>query len=224
MDSSFITFVHLWLHGLQRQDILLISFLPTGTVLTIGGLWYLFKDDMLRFSLYFWLSYLFDCLDGYFARRYNMVTAYGDIFEHTRDVLSLLIMMIICIYNYTISKPVILITIISSGLTGIHVGCVQDRFVNRDYKETLDFFKFLCMKGELSELALCYGVGMYMATLYLVILYLSGGIWLFTKLTGLSVISLYFIGLYYKRCYKTFYEREQQREEIVAIPQELLQQ
>jgi phosphatidylglycerophosphate synthase len=191
-----------------------------GTVLTLGALWYLWKDDMLRFSVYFWLAYLFDCLDGYFARKYDMVTTFGDVFEHVRDTVSLLLMMMICVYNYIITKPIILMTIVSSILTGIHVGCVQQRFIDRSYEETLDLLKGLCINETISEISMCYGVGMYMTTLYLMVLYMSGGAWLFLKLTSLSIISLYFLGLYYKRCAAT--KKVLPGHDIVQIPQTLI--
>jgi len=33
------------------------------------------------------LSYFMDCIDGYYARKYNMVTEFGDLYDHIKDVL-----------------------------------------------------------------------------------------------------------------------------------------
>jgi hypothetical protein len=32
------------------------------------------------------LSYFFDCADGYVARKYNMVTVFGDVYDHITDI------------------------------------------------------------------------------------------------------------------------------------------
>lgn len=165
-----------------------------GTLFTFAAIWYLWKDDMLRFSIYFWVAYVLDCLDGFYARRYNMVTSFGDIFEHVRDVTSLIIMMVICCINYTVTKPIIYLTMVSSLLTGIHVGCVQKHFINHDYTESLDFLKGLCIE----HISTYFGTGLYMATLHLIALYLSQGFILFLKLTSIFVILCYFVDLYRK--------------------------
>jgi hypothetical protein len=41
------------------------------------------------------LSYLFDCADGQFARRYGMVTTFGDLYDHGTDLLVLVLMLIV---------------------------------------------------------------------------------------------------------------------------------
>ena len=46
------------------------------------------------FALY-WLCYIFDCLDGYYARKYNMITRFGDFFDHFRDVFVILVVIIL---------------------------------------------------------------------------------------------------------------------------------
>ena len=170
-----------------------------GGILTLAYVWYLWRDDMLRFSLYFWLAYLFDCLDGFYARKYNMVTPEGDLFEHMRDIMSLLLTMAICAYSYVLTQPVLVLVAISSGLAGIHVGCVQRSFVDRDYSESLDVLQNLCLMPAFSHIANNFGIGMYMTTLYFLILYLSGGFFLFFKMFMISTVVLYFVGLYHKK-------------------------
>jgi phosphatidylglycerophosphate synthase len=38
-------------------------------------------------SIFHFIGYFFDCADGNFARRYNMVSKFGDLFDHIKDVL-----------------------------------------------------------------------------------------------------------------------------------------
>jgi len=172
---------------------------------------------MLRFTVYFWTAYVLDCLDGYFARTYDMVTPFGDLFEHSRDVACLFLMMITCVAKYHITWYVAMIAIISSALTGIHVGCIQQRFSDRNYSETLDVFKGLCFNKTVGDLSLSYGVGMYMLTLYALVLYLSGGLFLFVKLAMIITIVLYFIGAYVDKN-MIHYERVSIPSDIIPTP------
>ena len=190
-----------------------------GLFFTAGSLWYLWKDDMLRFSMYFWLSYVLDCLDGYFARRYNMVTPIGDMFEHIRDILSLAGMILICCIKYEITRSVAMVTMLSSALTGFHVAYMQKKFTNRTYGETLDILCCLCWHDQLDEISSPFGVGVYMATLYVIILYLSGGIFLFVKWGFIVTVILYFTGVYIS---KTEADHRGEMEDKVSIPTNLM--
>jgi phosphatidylglycerophosphate synthase len=41
------------------------------------------------------LSYFFDCVDGYVARKYNMVSSFGDVYDHATDILVELVLFYI---------------------------------------------------------------------------------------------------------------------------------
>jgi len=170
-----------------------------GVMFSLAFIWYLWKDDMMRFSFYFWIAYVLDCLDGYYARRYDMVSKFGDIFEHVRDVASIASMFAICTFKYVVSQHVMIIVLATSLITGIHVGCSQKAFLDRDYDESLDVLKTLCFAESFRELFSLYGIGMYMVTLHLVILYLSRGAMFFVKLFLFAIVCLYFIGLHGRR-------------------------
>ncbi len=45
----------------------------------------IFKSNYLLAALFFAISYIFDVFDGNFARKYNMVTKFGDWFDHMKD-------------------------------------------------------------------------------------------------------------------------------------------
>jgi len=61
----------------------------TGVSLILGILsikYYIEKKYLISGILYF-ISYMFDCFDGFYARKYNMVSDFGDAFDHFRDIL-----------------------------------------------------------------------------------------------------------------------------------------
>lgn len=186
-----------------------------GLFFTLGSLYYLWKDDMLRFSVYFWITYLLDCLDGYYARRYNMISFQGDVFEHVRDVVSLVAMVFICCVRYVVTARVIVWFVLSSILTGIHVGCVQKDYVH-DHFESLDVLQVLCFDGFIRGGATSlYGVGAYMLTLNAIVLYLSQGLSFVIRLVLMLGSVVYFCGRY-------VHASRSDRDENVEIPITLL--
>lgn len=50
-------------------------------------------------SLFFILGYYFDCSDGHYARKYDMCTNFGCFYDHFSDIVSTIILMIVCIFK-----------------------------------------------------------------------------------------------------------------------------
>jgi phosphatidylglycerophosphate synthase len=46
---------------------------------------FLYKEKPVLASACYFLSYLFDVVDGYYARKYRMVTKFGDMYDHIKD-------------------------------------------------------------------------------------------------------------------------------------------
>jgi len=57
--------------------------LITGVV----SVWALYKGMITVAVVFMAFSYFFDCVDGYYARKYDMVTKGGDCYDHIKDVL-----------------------------------------------------------------------------------------------------------------------------------------
>ena len=92
----------------------------------------------LSFFFLYILGYYFDCIDGPMARRYDMVTTFGDFYDHFTDVFCFLWSFIIYIKKlhlleyYYISGFYLFMFL---GLLG-HVGCQEKRFnASNDYKD-----------------------------------------------------------------------------------------
>lgn len=166
-----------------------------GAIVSVVHLYYIWVEDFPRFTFYFWLSYIFDCLDGYYARKYNMVTKKGDYFEHIRDILSLLSISAILIFKYKdqISSFAIMLFASSSFMTGIHVGCTQIQY-NGSLGESLDVLKFTCFHPSIASFSQYFGVGMYMAVINFLVLYISKSIWILIKHLLLILSTVVFAG------------------------------
>lgn len=46
---------------------------------------FLYKGKAVLAGACYFLSYLFDVVDGYYARKYRMVTKFGDMYDHIKD-------------------------------------------------------------------------------------------------------------------------------------------
>ena len=57
-----------------------------GLILSTYGLYHLSQFNMLKFMFGYGLGYVFDCLDGYYARKYNDKSRFGEYFEHSKDI------------------------------------------------------------------------------------------------------------------------------------------
>ncbi len=98
------------------------------------------------------ISYYFDCVDGKLARKYNMVTIFGDYYDHFSDITKV-ILVLIALYNSNINtfKKVILVLIPLFVLSMYHIGCQQTLYPEDTTESpTLDIFKSTkesCMKN-----------------------------------------------------------------------------
>ncbi len=93
----------------------------TGLVLRIIGLAFLYYDNRPDFlltskrqkhlitSLCFLLSYLLDCTDGFYARKYNKCTTFGCYFDHSSDVLSHLFLLFLLVKKKMYFSAIILV-------------------------------------------------------------------------------------------------------------------
>jgi len=95
-------------------------------------------------AIFFLIAYFFDCLDGHYARKYNMVTVLGDYYDHISDVLKIIAVLGTLYYiNKKKFMVVIPIIIIIGILTIIHFGC-QELYYNSTESETVEFTKNIC--------------------------------------------------------------------------------
>lgn len=88
---------------------------------------FLLNDDLLLYSLFYILGYYFDCIDGPLARKYNMVTVFGDFYDHITDVLCFLMTLFIYIVKLNIFNHTLIsfsYIIIFYGLLK-YVGCQE---------------------------------------------------------------------------------------------------
>ena len=104
----------------------------------------LYYDKKYMSALMFIIGYYFDCADGFYARKYEMVTTFGDYYDHINDQLKIL-MILYVMYIKSSCKFFSIFPIIMSLtlLSIIHLGC-QEKVYGKEESPTLHNLKHLC--------------------------------------------------------------------------------
>jgi len=105
----------------------LLGFTPNGLTLVsaifgIGACINCYYNYYVLASGFHFIGYFFDCADGNFARRYNMVTQFGDIFDHVKDILVGCLLFVVLIYKNQISYYYYCGFIVLMGINNLYLG------------------------------------------------------------------------------------------------------
>jgi phosphatidylglycerophosphate synthase len=133
--------------------------------LTIYGIYLISIQEYKLASFYIFVGYMFDSFDGNFARRYNIVSEFGDYYDHLSDIFKFIFILVMIYKSKTKKKVKIIffsITFIFLIISQIHLGCQEKKY---DKESFLSFLKFICPDSYNIEITRYFGTG----TLYMVI-------------------------------------------------------
>ena len=153
----------------------------TPNILTTISLLFCVVTIILLLNSYFYLaaaffiiSYLFDCMDGHFARKYNKVTKLGDYYDHIADVIKLISVIYTLYYiNSIIMGYLIIPILLLLFIFLMHMGC-QEKYYNKNESQTLSFTKLLCpnnKKYNPLNITRFFGCGTFMLFLTFIMIY-----------------------------------------------------
>ena len=153
-----------------------LGFNPNGitTLSLIFGIlfnYYYFNKKYEMAATMMMVSYFFDCMDGNFARTYNMQTKFGDYYDHIKDVLVMLVFAgILFLYNDDASLKfkifgLVVAILITFGVM-MHVGCTEKYVFAKKLKNInksgfLDNFKNTCSKIDDMQFIRYFGCGTF---------------------------------------------------------------
>lgn len=152
------------------------NFTPNGIttfslIFGLTSLAFLWIRNFVGFAVCYYISYLFDCLDGHYARKYKMVSKFGDTYDHVKDVSVVSGMLVILCMRYkkdpVVWRNFVIATVIMSVLMSAQLGC-QERLYPKNESGTLEFTKKLCVgKPEKSiQITKWFGCGTW--TVYMI--------------------------------------------------------
>jgi phosphatidylglycerophosphate synthase len=144
-----------------------------GMIIGLLTIYALYKKKYILAFFLFWFCYLLDCLDGYYARKYKMVTRFGDYFDHFRD-LFVCVFVIYLLYkdmNTKVQKDVYIISVIVFAiLVCTHFGAQELNSMSPEHNECLGMLTQLCKHKDYIEYTKFFGCGTFMLVLSLFIL------------------------------------------------------
>lgn len=133
--------------------------------------YFFYKKQYGISSICFILAYLFDCADGNYARTFNMVTEYGDYYDHYSDIIKMVLLYyVILIHKIDVKLKIgfILLSGILTFLSAVHLGC-QEKIYDPISNDFLSGLKPLCLNKKDIIWSRYFGVGtnMLFITLFL---------------------------------------------------------
>lgn len=117
--------------GATANDLTAISL-----VLGLISLYMLSQRRIMWFALFFYTSYLFDCCDGFYARKYGHVSKFGDAFDHVKDLTITAGIFAILYSTFVCTSSVWVVVGIVMGLnlllSSTFLGCQEQLYALRD--------------------------------------------------------------------------------------------
>lgn len=155
-------------------------------ITTLSNITCILTIILLLNANYYWaalaimIMYYFDCLDGHFARKYDMVTVFGDYYDHLSDLLKIIAILLVLYYiNPDKFYKIIPVIVFMGIMMAIHMGCQELLYENNE-SNTLEPAKCLCpvknqndtniIKKTLESTKL-FGCGTFYITIALSIIY-----------------------------------------------------
>ena len=127
----------------------------------------LLNSNYLLAAFIYLISYYFDCMDGHFARKYDMVTKFGDYYDHFSDLTKVLLILYVLYYiDYKKFFIIIPFIVLFMFLSFIHLGC-QELYYDTLESGTLSALKNLCPiydKNDKTSIINTLGITRYVGT------------------------------------------------------------
>jgi phosphatidylglycerophosphate synthase len=118
---------------------------------------YAIMQDQLGLAALGWLiAYYLDCVDGKLARKYQMVSKFGDLYDHIGDLLKFIAVLYALFYSKkekTTDKQwfYLFIILILGMLQVVHMGYQECIYNKKEESEYLNIVRLLCVDEENAE-------------------------------------------------------------------------
>lgn len=118
-------------------------------------------------GILFFISYMFDCYDGNYARTYNMASDFGDLYDHISDIIKFAAFIYVFLITKHVSikkKKIILLIIFVFGFLMLwHLGCQEKNYKlkKNSNKSVLNKFEILCYNKDHIKYSKYFGCGTF---------------------------------------------------------------
>lgn len=135
-----------------------------GLMIGLLSIYFIIKRKYVIGVVLFILCYFFDCLDGYYARKYNMVTRVGDYYDHFRDLficISILVLLFIRYKELKMESFFVICICVFMVFFCTHMGCQEHKSTFPEHNECLDILKRLCPSEDAIHYTRFVGCGTF---------------------------------------------------------------
>ena len=125
-------------------------FTTISLIVALCSVYFIYKKSYRLASILLFVAYFFDCLDGNFARTYNMETDFGDKYDHFSDlfkIIAVLYFVLISKLKFTTKVYFTILYFITLLFSVIQIGC-QEVAYGGHYSGSLSVFKYLCFSDN----------------------------------------------------------------------------
>jgi phosphatidylglycerophosphate synthase len=161
----------------EKMDPLFVKWNMTPNKLTTISLYFglltvycLHKRIKYLPGIFYFISYIFDGADGQYARKHNMVSKFGDYYDHLKDWT---IMILIIYILYSRKNKYLFIFSFISFFSISHIGCQEHYYIqnnpDKEHSETLSFCKYFCPLKDDLDRAMSYTKYVGLGTINLLI-------------------------------------------------------
>lgn len=142
--------------------------------------YYFYLQNFVVASLLFALAYYFDCMDGYYARQYNMQSKFGDVLDHLCDIFKFTLLLFVMFKLNSKKALYITIFLLILGFASVvHLGC-QQKYYHKDNtddlyiegeEKILNLAKKTCKNEDWIKYTKFVGTGTFITIVCLIILF-----------------------------------------------------
>lgn len=137
-------------------------------------IYHLYLQNYNYAVIYFLLSYFFDTFDGFYARKYNMETEFGNLLDHYTDYIFFIYLYYLLLFKIKFKNHnYIIIIIIFLTLTSFyHLACTEHYTTdNLKINGQLKKLKYFCTKKEYINMSKFFGPGTLILSISIILLY-----------------------------------------------------
>jgi phosphatidylglycerophosphate synthase len=181
-ENPIDRFIYIFVEKHSKQ----LEFLTPNEITTISLFFELlsikfFIDKKYKLSaILFLIAYFYDCVDGYHARRLNMVSQFGDLYDHISDVVTILSMSYLIFSKLSGNKRIYMAAflILLAIMLSIHMGCQEklyNKIAGKTESNTLNIFKKACVykPEKMMRYTKYFGCGTFFVVVSLIIAHID---------------------------------------------------
>ena len=119
---------------------------------SLAAIYCVYRRNFIVAAVLWIIGFFFDCVDGYYARKYKMVSEFGDLYDHISDVVTyLLLWATLFVVDVKLFALFFSLNVFLGILMSVHLGC-QEMYYDKDDSAALDLSKQLCFAKNKKEL------------------------------------------------------------------------